>query len=363
MLKCYCKKLNGTIVQKEEKKMKKFILGMTTLMTISAFAAGPATGTSLTPSTTTFTAANKIDNTVKIAGDAKSINYLSVMYGNRGAGQYSPTGETAITQEIYTDVAASTLTNVKVVTTNYEADDTDFDSLAALAANETAKDLSAPGARTDYTVSYDNSFDSNAPYFQYVLDMNNRKVYKTYFADGTRASYRVIKTSDIDTKTITEIKSPNFVPSGGYVTDRQLPIYAAKGEIKESQNTDPNSDAFYTDNANYAVSGDTVYKYLKNWENTSGIGALNDRMNKAEKGIKEAKAGVALGVAMANIPDNFREGDLNNFGVGVGYYAGHSAVALGYQRRFSDNAFVWKTTVGFNTAGSFAVGTGATYSW
>ena len=42
---------------------------------------------------------------------------------------------------------------------------------------------------------------------------------------------------------------------------------------------------------------------------------------------------------MANIPDNFREGDLNNFGVGVGYYAGHSAVALGYQRRFSDNAF------------------------
>ena len=344
--------------------MKKIILGMTTLMSISSFAAiAPATGTSLTPVAPFTGTTNQIKNTVKIAGDAKSINYLSVMYGNRGAGQYSPTGETAITQEIYTQAPTSTLTNAKVVTTNYEADDTDFDSLASLATNAPAKDLSVAGAGTDYTVSYSNSFDSNAPYFQYVLDMNTRKVYKTYFADGTRATYRVIKTSDIDTKTIDEIKSPNFVPSGGYVTDTQMPIYAAKGEIKPSQNTDPSSDAFYTDNANYAVSGDTVYKYIQNLNNTNGIGALNDRVDRVEKEVKEAKAGVALGAAMANIPDNFREGDLNNFGVGVGYYSGHSAVALGYQRRFSDNSFVWKVSAGFNTAGAFSVGTGASFSW
>ena len=82
-----------------------------------------------------------------------------------------------------------------------------------------------------------------------------------------------------------------------------------------------------------------------------------------EKGVKEAKAGVATAAAMANIPDNFREGDLNNFGVGMGYYSGHSAVALGYQRRFSDNSFVWKVSAGFNTAGGFTAGTGASFSW
>lgn len=343
--------------------MKKIILGLTAIAAMNAMAAAPATGSSLAPVTAFTGTTNQIKNTVKIAEDAKSINYLSVIYGNRGTGQYSPTGETAITQEIYTQAPVSSLTNAKVVTTNYEADDADFASLAALANNTPAQDLSSGSPSTTYTVDYANSFDSNAPYFQYVLDMNTNKVYKTYFADGTRASYRVIKTSDIDTKTIDEIKSPNFVPSGGYVTDRQLPVYAAKGEIKPSEHTDPNDENFYTDNANYAVSGDTVYKYLKNWEDTKGIGAVNRRVDKLEKDVKEAKAGVATAAAMANIPDNFREGDLNNFGVGMGYYSGHSAVALGYQRRFSDNSFVWKVSAGFNTAGGFTAGTGASFSW
>lgn len=348
--------------------MKKLILGLSTLVALNVMATPTAaTGSSLAPVSPFTGTANKIDNTIKIGGDANSINRLSVIYGNRtgtgAANYYSPTGEKVIHQDIYTDTPVANLRRVKVVTTNYEADNTDFNHLNQLVPDSEIKDLSAPNASTSYTVNYNGSFDSNSPYFQYVLDMDTNTVHKTYFADGTRASYRVIKTADIEDYTPEELRSPNYKPSGGYIKDTDVPQIAQKGEIKPSTTLDPNDPNFYTDNANYPVSGNTVYNYLNKWQDQNGIGALNRRVDDLEKGVDEAKAGVALGAAMANIPDNFREGDLNQLGVGVGYYAGHSAVALGYSRRMSDNKFVLKTSVGFNTAGAFSAGVGAGYSF
>ena len=54
--------------------MKKFILGLTAIVAMNAMAAAPATGNSLTPVTPFTGTTNQIKNTVKIAGDAKSIN-------------------------------------------------------------------------------------------------------------------------------------------------------------------------------------------------------------------------------------------------------------------------------------------------
>lgn len=212
-------------------------------------------------------------------------------------------------------------------------------------------------------------------------------------------------------------------PSDGYVRGNQISYYTAIGQIAPqtiSDLTDPN---YNTDRANYPVSGGAVHKYLQGdyynyltgkfaakdasnldpndvtaWQNKLGVGPsqydgvigpkgtpkaedravtgrtvyeyvqpqinnINNRIDSLEDGIEEAKAGAALSTAIANIPDNFREGDLNMFGVGVGYYAGHSAAALGYQRRFSDNSMVIKVSGGFNTKGQFSVGAGTSLSW
>lgn len=100
-----------------------------------------------------------------------------------------------------------------------------------------------------------------------------------------------------------------------------------------------------------AVTGSTIYNYL------------HPRLDKIEQGVEEAKAGVSLIAAMANIPDNFKEGSNNLAGVGVGYFAGHTSVALGYQRKLLDESMVLKATGSINTKGQFSVGAGAAVSW
>ena len=100
-----------------------------------------------------------------------------------------------------------------------------------------------------------------------------------------------------------------------------------------------------------AITGSTIYNYL------------HPRLDKIEQGVEEAKAGVSLIAAMANIPDNFKEGSNNLAGVGVGYFAGHTSVALGYQRKLLDESMVLKATGSINTKGQFSVGAGAAVSW
>lgn len=381
------------------------------LSATSAFAASEANGTNLAPVAPT-SLQTRIDSTLKIGGDEKSTNRLSVIANSNDTTSsnnwYSPTGPKALKMDTYVQEAAANLTNVKVVTLNVDADDADFNALAALAANSPSANYATGGASSSYELNYDNSFVSNGTYFQYVLDMNNHKVYKTYFKDGTRASYRVIKTSDIDTKSMADLTSPNYKPSKGYITDEQMAAAATRGEIKPATAMDPTDPSYAADTARNPVSGDTVYKYTNNtfatrdasnldpsniraWQDTLGVGPsqydgvigpkgtpkaedrgvtgrtvydyVQPQINNIYDKIDEVKAGVALSTAIANIPDNFREGDLNQFGVGYGYYGNHSAVAVGYQRRFDDNRKVFKLTSAYNTKGQFSVGAGYGMSW
>lgn len=372
--------------------MKKIILGLTAILAFNSFSAGYATATNtprVAPSTLDAVA---IKSKVKIGGDAKSMNYLSIISAgnnNPGNGYYSPTGELSLENDLYIQGSVAGLNNVKVLTLNGDFDNADFATLAAIAAGTpvTSGFGGAANRNTENTVTYENSFESNDIYFQYVLDMDNQQVYKTYHQDGTRASYRVIKTSDINTKTMTELTAPNFVPSGGYLKDNQLAAGATRGKIQAATTDDPTTEEYANDPARNPVSGDTVFRYIQDLQFTDArydgvIGPagtpkaedravtgrtvyeyVENRVGRIEEEVEEAKAGVALGVAIANIPDNFREGDLNTFGVGVGYYSGHSAVALGYQRRFSDNSMVFKVSGGFDTKGAFSVGAGTSLSW
>lgn len=345
------------------------------LSATSVFAASEANGTNLAPVAPT-SLQTKIESTLKIGGDEKSTNRLSVIANSNDAASannwYSPTGPNSLKMDTYVQAPAANLSNVKVVTANVDADDSDFDALAALAANSPSSNYSAGTPASQYELNYDNSFESNGTYFQYVLDMANHKVYKTYFKDGTRASYRVIKTSDIDTKTLADIKSPNFKPSRGYVTDEQMINFTDNNyAARDASNLDPSNVRDWQNklgvgpsqydgvigpsgtpkSEDRGVTGKTVYDYVQP--------KIDNIYNK----IDEVKAGVALSTAIANIPDNFREGNLNQFGLGYGYYGNHSAVAVGYQRRFDDNRKVFKLTSAYDTKGQFSVGAGYGMSW
>ena len=374
--------------------MRKLIFGLTAILafntTTLTFAAGYANASNIPRVAASTLDTTAITSRVKVGADSKSTNYLSVISGNNdGNTYYSPTGELALENEIYIQGNVSNLNNVKVVTLNGDYDTSDWATLQAIAASTSATSNfgSAANRTTEYTVDYANSFESNGIYFQYLLDMDTNTVYKTYYKDGTRASYRVIKTADIDLKTMAELESSSYTPSGGYLRDDQLAAGATRGKVQLATTTDPSDPNFALDPGRNPVSGDTVYRYIQELQFTDArydgvIGPegtakaedravtgrtvyeyVENRVSGLEEKIEETRAGVAMGVAMANIPDNFREGDLNMFGIGAGYYAGHSAVALGYQRRFSDNSMTFKVSAGFDTKGAFSIGTGAAMSW
>lgn len=391
--------------------MKKLLFGLMALTSLNALAVGPATGANLTPANTSnwtinggTQAVTKIRSITNIGSDAKSINKLSLIGNPRGTTPYwSPTGVRSLEGDIYVEEAAANLTNVKMITLRQDVDTSDFNAVAALATRPAAN-FSGPNAATDNTVDYNGSFVSNGTYFTYLLDMNTNKIYKTYYADGTRASYRVIKTADVDERSVADLTSGNYTPSNGYVTEEMLPQTATVGQVRAATSTDINSADWKKDPARWAPSGDTIHRHLignyaktdasnlspqnvVDWQEKLGVGpaqyngvigpkgtpkaedravtgrTVYEYVEPLRKEIKEAKAGAAIGTAMANIPSNFKEGAKNTFGVGTGYFAGHSAVALGYQRRTDDNSFTFKVSTGFSTGGQFSAGAGAAFSW
>ena len=106
------------------------------LSATSVFAASEANGTNLAPVAPT-SLQTKIESTLKIGGDEKSTNRLSVIANSNDAASannwYSPTGPNSLKMDTYVQAPAANLSNVKVVTANVDADDSDFDALAALA--------------------------------------------------------------------------------------------------------------------------------------------------------------------------------------------------------------------------------------
>jgi autotransporter adhesin len=74
-----------------------------------------------------------------------------------------------------------------------------------------------------------------------------------------------------------------------------------------------------------------------------------------------AYSGVAMATAMSSLPQAMTPGK-NLLSVGVGYYSGYSALAVGYSRRSADGNWVYKINGGIS-AQRFNLGLGIGYEW
>ncbi len=108
----------------------------------------------------------------------------------------------------------------------------------------------------------------------------------------------------------------------------------------------------YTDNAIKNVNAGSI-SYTNN-----AIKASNDEMKKRNNKLKK---GIAGAIAHANIPQAVKAGG-STLGVGGGYYADKTAVALGYSRLSDNTKHTIKVSVGYDGAYTNA-GAGYGYNW
>lgn len=67
--------------------------------------------------------------------------------------------------------------------------------------------------------------------------------------------------------------------------------------------------------------------------------------NRIDDNRNEARSGVAVALAASSVPQSVKA-DTSSIGVGTGNFKSHSAVAVGYSYRFSDDATTLKAAVG-----------------
>lgn len=81
-----------------------------------------------------------------------------------------------------------------------------------------------------------------------------------------------------------------------------------------------------------------------------------------DKTAKEASAGTAGAMAMANLPQAYIPGK-SMLSVGVAAYDGASAIALGVSKLSDNGQWIVKFSATGNSRGKFGVGAGAGFSW
>ena len=95
-------------------------------------------------------------------------------------------------------------------------------------------------------------------------------------------------------------------------------------------------------------------------DNTTSIAGLWEEVKDLEDDIEDMAAGVAMSLAMTNIPNLVGEQTFS-VGVGVGFYDSEGAGAIGVNARLSDNA-VGRASVAFG-GGEVGGGAGVSFSW
>ena len=95
-------------------------------------------------------------------------------------------------------------------------------------------------------------------------------------------------------------------------------------------------------------------------DNSTSIASLWEEVEDLEDDIEDMAAGVAMSLAMTNIPQLVGEQTFS-VGVGVGFYDSEGAGAIGINARLSDNA-VGRASVAFG-GGEVGGGAGVSFSW
>ena len=95
----------------------------------------------------------------------------------------------------------------------------------------------------------------------------------------------------------------------------------------------------------------------------TGLGNVATQLRNELKGVsKDANAGAAAAIAMANMPQAFTPGK-SMVAAGAGYYEGQTAVSIGVSKLSGDGRWVIKFSGSANTRGKVGVGAGAGFQW
>jgi autotransporter adhesin len=161
-------------------------------------------------------------------------------------------------------------------------------------------------------------------------------------------------TADSDATNVAQLKATaNAVAAGGvqYATNPD-------GSINYNQVTLGNGQA-----PNGTRLSNVAPGVLPNDAATIGqvAGVQNQLQGQVRDVARIAYSGVAMATAMSSLPQAMTPGK-NLLSVGVGYYSGYSALAVGYSRRSADGNWVYKINGGIS-AQRFNLGLGIGYEW
>ena len=153
----------------------------------------------------------------------------------------------------------------------------------------------------------------------------------TFDGMGVKVEEKEVKSKDDDNKTV-KVHTIKLT---------------ADGEIAENG-----------DKVSHAVSGKTVFNYIKN--NMPNVTEINNKIEKIDKKSDLALGGVSNAVAMANLPQvNSYSRHRHNLSAAYGYYSGSHALALGFSGVNEKRNFVYKLSGAVNNKGNLALGIGA----
>ena len=89
---------------------------------------------------------------------------------------------------------------------------------------------------------------------------------------------------------------------------------------------------------------------------------VHSRFDKIDKGLMEANSGVAMAMAMANIPQLSLTNKRYSMGLGVGHYNGRTAYSAGIAARLKKSAVV-QLSIGSSSEGETGAGAGVAWQW
>ena len=141
-----------------------------------------------------------------------------------------------------------------------------------------------------------------------------------------------------DTLTVTGLSTTNGITNNGNLATQSLDV---------SGNANTNG----INNNNNKITGVAAGSA---WNDAVNMGQLNSVR-------KRLNAGVAGAVAMANVP-SVEAGKTFSLGIGVGSYAGETAMSVGASYRVS-GGWVARTSLASDSRGQISAGGGASYSW
>ena len=95
----------------------------------------------------------------------------------------------------------------------------------------------------------------------------------------------------------------------------------------------------------------------------TGLGSATTQLRNELNGVsKDANAGTAAAIAMANMPQAFTPGK-SMIAAGAGYYEGQTAVSIGVSKLSDNGRWVIKFSGSADTRGKVGVGAGAGFQW